>query len=189
MQALLEFAPLAAFFATYLAAGLYAATAVLMGGMTVLLLVDYARQRRIPSMHALSAALVFLFGTATLVLHNQRFIQWKPTVFCWLASLAFLASRWMGERTLAQRFLSAALQGEDARIPQPTWRALNWLWVAFYALLGAANLYVAFNASERTWVYFKVVGTTVATLVFMIGQVLWLSRRLGADSTEPSTSA
>src|SRR5471030_1851683 len=75
MQALLEFAPLAVFLVAYYAAGLYAATAALMVAMGVLLVIDYARGRRVPPMHALSAVLVFAFGTATLVLHNQRFIQ------------------------------------------------------------------------------------------------------------------
>src|ERR1700729_317872 len=107
MQALLEFAPLAAFLVAYYAAGLYSATAVLMVAMALLLIVDYLRSRRVPPMHALSAALVFVFGTATLVLHNQRFIQWKPTVFFWLASVAFLVSFWVGKQPLVQRLLSA----------------------------------------------------------------------------------
>jgi len=182
MQALLEFAPLAAFFIAYRLGGIYTATAVLMAGMVVLLLVDYLRARRIPPMHGLSAVLVFLFGGATLLLHNQRFIQWKPTIFFWLASAAFLASFWIGERTLVQRLLAPALGGEDARVPQATWRRLNGLWIAFYALLGGLNLLVAFTASESTWVTFKAFGLTLSTLVFVAAQVVWLVGR----PTEPS---
>jgi intracellular septation protein len=186
MQALLEFAPLAAFLIAYYAAGLYAATAVLMLAMVLLLVVDYLRGRRIPPMHMLSAVLVFLFGSATLLLHNQRFIQWKPTVFFWLASAAFLASFWIGERTLVQRLLSAALGGEEVRISESIWKRLNALWVIFYALLGGLNLMVAFNASERAWVNFKVFGLTLATLLFVAAQVAWLARRTAMDSGEPS---
>jgi intracellular septation protein len=189
MQALLEFAPLAAFLVAYYAAGLYTATAVLMAAMASLLVIDYARGRRIPPMHALSAVLVFLFGSATLLLHNQRFIQWKPTVFFWLASLAFLGSFWIGERTLVQRLLSAALGGEDSRVPAIIWQRLNALWVVFYALLGGLNLLVAFNASERTWVNFKVFGLTLVTLIFVASQVAWLARRLGTGSGEPSAQS
>jgi intracellular septation protein len=130
-------------------------------------------------MHALSAVLVFAFGTATLVLHNQRFIQWKPTVFFWLASLAFLGSFWIGERPLAQRFLSAALAGE-VHVAPAVWRRLNWLWIVFYLLLGVLNLVVAFNASERTWVNFKVFGLTIATFLFIAAQIAWLARRSAA---------
>ena len=176
MQALLEFAPLAAFLVAYYAAGLYAATAVLMVAMALLLIIDYSRSRRVPPMHALSAVLVFAFGTATLVLHNQRFIQWKPTVFFWLASLAFLGSFWIGERPLVQRFLGAAL-GDQVQVEPSLWRRLNWLWIGFYIFLGGLNLVVAFNASERAWVNFKVFGLTIATFFFVAAQVAWLARR------------
>jgi intracellular septation protein len=62
-------------------------------------------------------------------------------------------------------------------IPRRDWLRLNLAWVAFYAIMGAANLLVAFNASERTWVTFKVFGITAATLAFVVLQSLWLSRR------------
>jgi len=175
MQALLEFAPLVAFIAAYYLGGIYVATAVLMASMLLLLVVDYARERRIPSMHALSAVLVFIFGTATLVLHNQRFIQWKPTVFYWLAAAAFLGSFWVGKQTLAQHLLAPAIAG--AEVPSRTWRRLNLACVAFTLLLGALNLLVAFNASERAWVQFKVFGLTGLTFVFLAGQAMWLTRR------------
>src|SRR5579862_8853782 len=177
MQALLEFAPLVAFFIAYRVWGLYTATAVLMAGMAILLIVDYVRLRRIPAMHALSAVLVFLFGSATLILHDVRFIQWKPTVFFWLASIASLASHWIGKQTLTQRLLSAALGNEEIRVAESTWKGLNLLWVAFYALLGALNLLIAFNFSEHAWVNFKFVGLPVANLVFVGAQVAWLVRR------------
>ncbi|MGH8259780.1 MAG: septation protein IspZ, partial [Steroidobacteraceae bacterium] len=43
--------------------------------------------------------------------------------------------------------------------------------------LGAANLAVAYQASERTWVDFNVFGLTIATAAFVFIQALWLSRR------------
>ena len=186
MQALLEFAPLVAFFVAYRVWGLYTATGVLMGAMAILLVVDYLRLRRIPPMHTLSAVLVFLFGSATLLLHDLRFIQWKPTVFFWLAAAAFLVSQWVGKQTLTQRLLSAALGGDGIRVADSTWKRLNLLWVAFYALLGVLNLFVAFNLSERVWVTFKVVGLPVANLIFIGAQVAWLVRRFSAASHEPS---
>lgn len=189
MQALLEFAPLSAFLAAYYAAGLYVATAVLMVGMALLLVVDYARQRRIPRTHGLSAALVFLFGSATLLLHNQRFIQWKPTVFFWLASLAFVASFWVGERTLVQRMLGGMLGADESRVPQLIWRRLNAAWALYCALLGAVNLLVAFGASERTWVNFKVIGLTLATFLFIVPQAFWLMRRVQLEPGDPSARA
>jgi intracellular septation protein len=177
MQSFLELFPLLAFLAAYYFDGLYTATAVLMGAMLVLLVVDYVRAKRIPPMHLLSAVLVFVFGTATLLLQDDRFIKWKPTAFFWLASLAFLGSFWIGKRTLVERLLGAALGEDQAHVPQTLWRRLNALWVVFYAALGAANLAVAFNASNDTWVNFKVFGLTAVTFAFIIAQFVWLSRR------------
>ncbi len=189
MQALAEFAPLVAFFATYSLRGLYAATAILMVAMLALLAFDWLRQRRIPPLHALSAVLVLLLGSATLLLHNRLFIQWKPTVLFWLVSAAFVGSFWIGERTLTQRFLEPALAG---RVPASVqqWRRMNVWSAAFYALLGALNLAVAYGASERTWVYFKLFGLAVLTFVFVALQVLWLSRAAAAvPASAPASDA
>lgn len=185
MQTLLELLPLLAFIAAYYLADIYVATATLMGAMLVLLAVDWVRHRRIAPMHGISAGLVFAFGSLTLLLHDQRFIQWKPTVFFWAVGLAFLASQWIGERPFAERLMAAAMGAAPGSIPRRDWLRLNLAWVAFYGVMGAANLLVAFNASERTWVTFKVVGITAATLVFVLLQSLWLSRRASV-ANEPS---
>ena len=185
MQQLLDLAPLVVFFVAYSVAGIYVATGVLMGSMALLLLVDYVRTRRVSTMHAVSAALVFLFGAATLILHNQRFIQWKPTVFFWLLSIALLGSMWIGKQPLAQTLLNRALEGQ-VQVSNATWRRVNLLWVLFYVLLGAANLIVAFNTSEATWVKFKVIGLTVATVLFTAAQIAWLMRQ---PATAPSQEA
>lgn len=187
MQAVVEFAPLVAFFVTYSLRGLYAATAILMVAMLALLAFDWLRQRRIPPMHALSAVLVLLLGGATLLLHNRLFIQWKPTVLFWVVSAAFVASSWVGERTFTQRLLEPALAGARVPVSAQQWRRMN-LWSAlFYALLGALNLAVAYGASERTWVYFKLFGLAVLTFAFVMLQVLWLSR--AAPPVAASTAA
>ena len=183
MLSALEFAPVAVFGIAYYTHGIYVATAALMVSMLVLLVIDFAWLKRVPTMHAVSAVLVFVFGAATLILHNQRFIQWKPTVLFWLVSVAFLGSFWIGKRTLTEQLLGKAL-GEPVVIAQRHWRRLNALSVVFYALLGGANLLVAFNASERTWVNFKLFGLTAATVVFAALQLAWLSRHL---QPEPST--
>ena len=187
MQALAEFAPLVAFFVSYRLGGLYAATAVLMVAMLALLGFDWLRQRRIPPLHAVSAALVLVLGGATLLLHNRLFIQWKPTVLFWLVSVAFIASFWIGERTLTQRFLEPALAGRLAVSPQQ-WRRVNGASAVFYALLGALNLAVAYGASERTWVYFKLFGLAVLTFTFVALQLLWLSRAAAAPPARAPAS-
>ncbi|MGP8033737.1 MAG: septation protein IspZ [Steroidobacteraceae bacterium] len=179
MQALTEFAPLVAFAAAYYLRGLYVATAVLMAAMLLLLALDWLRLKRIPPLHALSTLLVLIFGGATLLLHDRVFIQWKPTVFFWLASLAFLGSRWLGERTLTERLLGPALTeafGARLQVSAALWRRLNLLWVLFYFLLGALNVVVLMYLSERAWVALKLVDF-VLMLLFVLAQVLWVAAR------------
>jgi intracellular septation protein len=178
MQALLEFSPLLAFMAAYYLRDLYFATGVLMVAMLALLAVDYLLTRRIPRMHLLSTILVLVFGAATLILRNAQFIQWKPTIFMWIVAVAFLLSGLAGREPLAQRFLRSAAGEQE--LPRALWLRLNTLWVVFYALAGLANILVARTLSERTWVNFKVIGLTAATLVFVVLQALWLARRAEA---------
>jgi intracellular septation protein len=191
MQALTEFAPLVAFFVAYMLGGLYVATAVLMAAMVALLALDWLRLKRIPPMHSLSAVLVLIFGGATLALHNPLFIQWKPTVFFWLVSLAFLGSVWIGRRTLTERLLGATLAeafGERLRVSAAQWRRLNLLWVAFYALLGALNVVVLEYLSERAWAALKLVDV-VLMLIFVAAQVMWLAARASPTGTTPVGSS
>ena len=186
MQSLLELAPLLAFFLAYYLRGLYVATAVLMVAMLALLALDWLRTRRIPPLHGVSTALVLLFGGATLLLHEKQFIQWKPTVFFWLLALAFLCSSWLGSRTLAERLLGAAL-AEHLQVSDRQWRLLNLWWVLFCVLLGALNLIVLRYFSEAVWVALKV-GDSVLTLLFVLGQVLWLATRQPRSPAKASSS-
>lgn len=175
MQAALNLMPLAAFGLAYHYGGIYVATAVLMAAMVLLLAIDYALHRRVAPVHGYSALLVLVFGTLTLVLHNPRFLQWKPTILMWSLALAFLGSQWIGSMPLAQRMFEPALPPET-RLGRPLWIRVNLLWALAFALLGAANLWVAWAASEATWVHFKIYGLTIILLVASVAQALWLQR-------------
>lgn len=176
MQAALNFLPLAAFLLAYKLGGIYLATAVLMASMVVVALVDYVRRRRVTPMHAVSTVLVLIFGTATLAFHDPRFLKVKPTLLLWILALAFLASQWIGAMPLSQRLLEPAL-APGVRVSHAQWRRINLLWVGVYLLLGGLNLYIAHAESEKTWVYFKVFGLTIAVAVLFVAQALWLQRR------------
>ncbi len=178
MQFLFELAPIVAFVIAYKLGGIYVATTTLMVAMAIMLAVDYLRTRRIPTMHALSAVLVFVFGAATLILHDKRFIQWKPTVFYWLVSICLLGSLWIGKQPLLQRLMGAALEGMEGavKVSDTTWRRANLLCAAFYLVLGIANLAVAFNTSEDTWVKSKFVFIAVL-FAFTFAQFFWIMRQ------------
>src|SRR5580658_3806469 len=105
MQPLFDLAPLVAFLVAYYAGGIYVATMALMASMVALVGLDLVRQRRASPMHLISAVLVLLLGSATLILRDPRFLKWKPTVFLWVIALTSVGSVWIGRAPLAQRLL------------------------------------------------------------------------------------
>jgi intracellular septation protein len=102
-----------------------------------------------------------------------------------LAAAAFLGSMFIGKQPLARRMLEAAFN-EPLHISSRTWLLINSLWVGWFALLAAANLYVAWNFAESVWVNFKVFGITAAMLIFTLPQILWLSSKTSTAPPGPS---
>ena len=185
MNQLLEWLPLLVFFLGFKFLGIYWATAALMVACVLQLVVHRARAGSFKTMHIITVAVVLVLGSATLLLHDRRFIQWKPTVLLALASAAFLGSMFIGKQPLARRMLEAVFN-EPLQISARAWLLINSLWVGWFALLAAANIYVAWNFAESVWVNFKVFGITAGMLIFMVPQVLWLS---GKTKTAESNGA
>ena len=185
MNQLLEWSPLIVFFVGFKVLGIYWATAALMIACVLLMIVNRLQTGKFKTMHVVTAIVVVVLGSATLLLHDRRFIQWKPTVLMSLASAAFLGSMFIGTQPLARRMLEAVFK-EPLQISARTWLLINSLWVGWFALLAFANIYVARNFAESVWVNFKVFGITVAMLIFTLPQVLWLS---GKTKTAPPIRA
>ncbi|MEN9864889.1 MAG: intracellular septation protein, partial [Pseudomonadota bacterium] len=75
--------------------------------------------------------------------------------------------------------------GQIFVMPEPLWVRVSLLWAAFFALLGALNLYVAFHFETATWVKFKLIGGTGLMFLFIFGQGLYLSKYI---KEEPETA-
>jgi intracellular septation protein len=183
MIQLLEWSPLVVFFIVFKLYGIYWATASLMVTSVALMSSHKLRTGRYKKMHIVTVVVVLILGSATLMLHDKRFIQWKPTVLLGFAAVVFLVSTFVGRRPLARRMLEGVFS-ETLELPRPTWAAINLAWTAWFAVLAAANIYIAHNFAESVWVNFKVFGITVAMLVFMIPQVVWLSGKTRAAQAE-----
>lgn len=142
------------------------ATAVQIGYMLL-------RRQKIDMMLWITFVLVVVLGGATIWFHNATFIKWKPSVLYWSMALAFLLSQ-----TLFGKNLLRQLLGQQIELPAPVWQRLNLAWIAFFALMGVINLYVAYSYSTSTWASFKAFGATGLMLVFMVAQGFYLSRHL-----------
>jgi intracellular septation protein len=184
MQHIIEYLPWVVFGLAYkFGGGLYPATAALMGSMVVVLAYDWVTTRKLPQMHLILAVMVWVFGAATLILHDVRFLQWKASVFYWIAGLALAGSAFIGRQTLIERLLGSALP-EGVSLPARDWRVSSVFMGLFYLLLGAVNIWVALNRSENDWVNFKVWVSIPLGLAVTFGVFLWLFRKLIFTSEE-----
>jgi intracellular septation protein len=183
MTQLLEWAPLIVFFAAYKLLGIYWATGALMVICVIVMFAHRLHAGRYKPMHVVTAAVAIALGSATLLLHDKRFIEWKPTVLLGIAAVVFLTSAFVGKQPLAQRMLEGVFS-EPLDLSLVTWRRINALWAAWFALLAAANIYIAHNFAESVWVNFKVFGISVAMMIFLIPQVVWLNGKIKTVQTE-----
>ena len=184
MNMLFEFFPLLLFLGTLILKDIYAAVTVLMVTMPIGLAVKTFRSGSLDKMYMWSTIFVLLFGALTLYFRNPYFLYWKPTAFYWVVGIAFLASTWVGEKTLAQRFFGLVEGLNLEKVTPSQWKKLNLVWVAFFVVAGLLNIYVAYNYSETTWATFKVFGLMAFTFVFMVAQSFWIASVIGDEDAE-----
>lgn len=194
MKQFIDFIPLLLFFITYkieprlvevagqsfTLGGIYSATAVLIISSLVVYGALFIRQRRLEKGQLLTLVACLVFGGLTLAFHSETFLKWKAPVVNWLFAMAFFGSHFIGDKVLIKRIMGHALT-----LPDAVWTRLNAAWIAFFLICGAANLFVAFTFQDF-WVDFKVFGSLGMTVLFLVGQGVYLSRHLhDSDPTTP----
>jgi len=137
------------------------------------------RGKKVDTMLWVSLGLVTVLGGATIWFHNETFIKWKPSVLYWVMGLTF----WLSQ-LLFRKNLLRALIGDQLQLPAGVWQRLNFAWVAFFAFMGLANIYVAYSFSTDAWVNFKLFGGIGLMLLFTVAQGFYISRHVEPDSTE-----
>lgn len=172
MKILLDFLPVIVFFAVYkFTNDILLATAVLIPATLLQMLYSWKVQGKIEKMQLVTLVLVVLLGGATLAFQDKAFIQWKPTIVNWLFAIGFLATQFIGDKTVVER-----LMGSSMELPKAIWSRLNLAWVAFFIAVGIVNLYVAYNFSEEIWVDFKLFGMLGLTILFIVLQGLYIAK-------------
>ena len=179
MKFLFDLFPIVLFFAAFKLFDIYVATAVAIAATFLQIGWLKLKGRKVGTMMWASLAIIVVFGGATLALHDETFIKWKPTVLYWLFGAVIAAAHLLFRKNLIR-----AMLGEQVRIPDTAWARLNWSWAAFFAFMGAANLYVAYNFSTDTWVNFKLFGGMGLMLVFVLLQALFFARYI-EEGKEP----
>jgi intracellular septation protein len=179
MKLLFDLFPVILFFVTFKFAGVFTATAVAIAATFGQVGWVKYRHGKVDTMLWVSLGIITVFGGATLLLHDETFIKWKPTVLYWFFATALLLAPILFKKNLMRELLQ-----EKMALPVPVWGQLNLAWSVFFSVLGVVNLYVAFNYSTDVWVNFKLFGATGMMLAFVILQSMWLSKYVEEDKKD-----
>jgi intracellular septation protein len=177
MKFLFDLFPIILFFIAFKFGDIYTATIVAMVATIGQILWVYYRHRKIDAMQWVSLVMILVFGSLTIFLHNKTFIQLKPTALYWLFSGALLISAQFFQKNWIQVLMGKQITLK-AHNSKSVWHQVNMAWALFFFLMGALNLYVAFEYSEEAWVNFKLFGSTGLLVAFVILQGVWLSRHM-----------
>jgi intracellular septation protein len=170
MKFLFDLFPVILFFIAFKVTGIYVATGVAIAATFLQVGWLALRGRRIDPMLWASLGIIVVFGGATLLLQDETFIKWKPTVLYWLFAVVLVGGALAGKN-----FLRVLLK-EQMQLPDEVWARLTWSWAGFFLFMGTANLFVAYNFSTDIWVDFKLFGGMGLMLVFVIAQAMFLAK-------------
>jgi intracellular septation protein len=182
MRFLIDFFPIALFVAAYKLHDIYTATAVLMAATVLQTGIIYGIDRKLQTLQKVTLVLVLVFGVLTLVLQDERFIKWKPTVLYASMAIVLGAALWGWKKNFLQILL-----GSQLTLPTAVWGRLTVIWVLYFLFMAAINGYVAAYYSTEDWVNFKLWGY-IFPVVFIIGQGLYIARYIKDDGNEAEKS-
>ena len=138
------------------------------------------RGRKVDGMLWLSLFIFVVFGGASIYLHDDFFLKWKPTLIYWLSGLALLIAHVGFKKNLIRKTMEAQVQ-----LPDAVWNQLLAAWIIFFGAIGALNLFVAFvlyKGDMAAWVSFKAFGATGIFFAFIVAQTLFLSKHIKEDA-------
>ena len=181
MKLLFDLFPLLIFFGAFKFYGIYWATGAAILATFAQIIIFWVNNRRFETMHIVTLVVITTFGGLTILLQDDVFIKWKPTVVNWLFSGVIISMLLFTKKSALEHVM-----GKQITLPEPVWKNLNWSWAIFFGVLGTLNLYVAFyynvdadpEIRTATWVNFKVFGMLGLTMVFAIVQMFFLSKHI-----------
>lgn len=172
-----ELGPLVVFFAANAMFNLFVATGAFMVAIMAALIASYVITKHVPIMALVTAVVVLVFGTLTLVLHDETFIKVKPTIIYGLFAAV------LGGGLLFGRSFIAVMFDQMFNLTPIGWRQLTFRWALFFAGMAVLNEVVWRTQSTNVWVTFKAVGVTALTAVFAVAQMSLIKRH----SIEPAS--
>lgn len=165
-----ELGPLIVFFVANAKFNLFVATGAFMLAIVAAMIASYVVVRHVPMMAIVTAVIVLVFGTLTLVLHDETFIKVKPTIIYGLFAAI------LGGGLLFGRSFIAILFNQMFNLTPKGWRILTMRWALFFLGMAALNEIIWRTQSTDFWVAFKAFGAIPLTMIFAISQMPVIKR-------------
>jgi len=178
----LDIGPLVLFIAANARFGIFTATAIFMAAIMAALVASYAMTRHVAVMPVVSAVVVLVFGSLTLLLHDETFIKLKPTIIYVLFGATLIGGYLFDKPLLAIVF--------DAmfHLTEEGWRKLTLRWAVFFLVMAVVNEVVWRTQTTEFWISFKLFGFTPLTFLFMMLQYPLLLK-YGTEQPNPQAEA
>ncbi len=179
MKILFDFFPIIIFFIVYKLFGIYAATGAAIVASIIQVIYYRIQHGKFEHLQIATLALIILLGGATLIFHEVIFIKWKITIVNWLFAMIFLITQFFGKEPLIKSMMK-----KNIPLPDKIWCRLNLMWIIYFFVLGTANLYVIYHYTTDIWVDFKLFGVLTLTVLFALGQGLYLYKHMQKEGTQ-----
>lgn len=175
---LIDLGPLLVFFVANWFGGVFVGTGVFMAAVTIALVASWLLTRKLSPLLLISAGFVAVFGTLTLWLQDQTFIQFKVTLLNALFGAVLLSGIAFG-RSYLKLVLDTAMH-----MPDPAWRTLTIRWSIFFFFLAGLNEVLRHSLTWDQWLIFKVFGLLSLTLVFALANAPFMAKHMIEEKPE-----
>src|SRR5256886_739533 len=165
-----ELGPLIVFFTANAKFNLFVATGAFMVALVAAMIASYMVTRHVPMMAIVTAIVVIVFGTLTLVLHDETFIKVKPTIVYTLFAAI------LGGGLLFGRSFIAIMFDQMFNLTPDGWRILTMRWALWFFAMAILNEIVWRTQSTDFWVAFKAFGMVPLTMLFAVTQMPLVKR-------------
>jgi intracellular septation protein len=165
-----ELGPLIVFFIANAKFHLFVATGAFMVAVVIAMIASYVVTRHVPMMAIVTAVVVIVFGTLTLVLHDETFIKVKPTI------VYTLFAGVLGGGLLFGRSFIAIMFDQMFNLTPQGWRILTLRWAFWFFAMAVLNEIIWRTQSTDFWVAFKAFGMVPLTMLFAVTQMPLIKR-------------
>lgn len=168
MKTIIDFLSLIVFFALYKLYNIEIATIGLIIASIIQISLLKLIYKKVSKQELITVAIILIFGTVTLLLHNPLYLQWKVTVIQFIFAAALIISDLMGKNLVKK------LMDQQIQVADNIWKKVNYAWAAFFVLVGLINIYIVYNMSMDFWVNFKVFGILGLTITALTASMFYL---------------